>query len=52
MRIAGSSETDYLMDHSSHILLVDPKGRLSTLFRTNHSVETITAAIAHLDKEF
>jgi len=39
--------TEYLMDHSSFIYLVDPIGRVRTLFRTDTSVEIMARTIAN-----
>lgn len=44
-RVDSKDSTDYLMNHSSFIYLIDPQGRFSSLFRQGTSPQDIAAAI-------
>jgi protein SCO1/2 len=41
---------DYLLDHSTSVLLIDPEHRLSAIFRTPHDPESIAAAFRKIRK--
>lgn len=44
-RVDSKSTTDYLMNHSSFIYLMDPAGHFSTLFRQGSSAQDIADAL-------
>ncbi len=48
MKTRGQSKEDYLIDHSSAVLLVDPKGRLYALFAAPHEPNAIAQAFSKI----
>jgi protein SCO1 len=48
----GESEEGYFVDHTSSIMLFDPKGRLHALFSTPHDPEAIAHAFATIRQRY
>ncbi len=48
MKMPGTSgnENDYLVDHSSSVLLINPRGQLAALLKAPHSPESINDSVA------
>lgn len=48
--IADNSSDDYLVDHSAHIFVTAPDGKLVALFSTPHDAKTIANDFKHISK--
>jgi len=48
MKMPGASgnENDYLVDHSSSVLLINPRGRLAALLKAPHTPQSINESVA------
>lgn len=46
MKNPGASESDYTMDHSAALVLLDDRGRVAGYFQPPHKVDTLAADLA------
>lgn len=46
LRIPGATDTDYTVDHSAALVLLDPRGRIAGYFQAPHKLDTLAADLA------
>lgn len=48
VKVPGKTETDYTVDHSAALVLVDPQGRVTAYFQAPHKLGTLAADLARI----
>lgn len=46
LKIPGATDTDYTIDHTAALVLLDPKGRIAGYFQAPHKLDTLAADLA------
>ncbi len=48
LKVPGATATDYTMDHSAALVLVNPKGEVAGYFQAPHKIESLAADLARV----
>lgn len=46
LKIPGATDTDYTIDHTAALVLLDPRGRVAGYFQAPHKLDTLAADLA------
>jgi protein SCO1/2 len=46
LKIPGATDTDYTIDHTAALVLLDPRGRIAGYFQAPHKLDTLAADLA------